>query len=357
MSGRRIVALALALAALLPATLSCRNRAPELVVLELRNGARPGSGSPFLYENLDQPLLRRLADEEGLAAVVAAGRTEWGCLVLLREWSSRQWLTTSRGAAPEPYPNALTILERIRSGDLPGGSCSEYSVVLMQASLALGYQARLLSIESEAGAGHRVVEVWSNEFQRWAVMDPLWDLHYERDGRPLGALDLHRALVAGDFRGITVKTGTPEKQRPALESLLENYYHLTVIMRNNHLSLPDPVINRFSLGWVDAFTKGRPRFSVARSGLEEDLYWPLNQTWIEITGQDATRGVLELHLSTKTPNFRSFEARITGDPNWHPIAAIGSWRPREGEDELHVRAVDVRGISGPSASLRVRYRH
>lgn len=226
----------------------------------------------------------------------------------------------------------------------------------MQACLSLGYQARLLSIESAAGAGHRLVEVWSNEFQSWAIMDPLYGVHYERDGRPLAALDLHRALTAGNLGGIEAIARNPVRERPTLEDLVGNYYHLTVIMRNNHFSLFDPVINRYSLGWVDAHTKGRPYFSVARSGREEDFYWPMNRTRITVTGQDATRGAVELQLSTETPSFKAFEARIAGDPNWRPIAPLGTWFPREGEDELQVRAINVRGIPGSPASLRVRYR-
>ena len=167
--------------------------------------------------------------------------------------------------------------------------CSEYSVVL-DAGLPfiwLPGPTRLRRVTR--GAGHRVVEVWSDDFDKWVVMDPLMDVHYERDKVPLDALELHSALVGAQTADIAVVQGEKRRATPGRETLVDNYFHITVFLRNNSLSLFDRVLNNSTLSFRDDHTDGRPdlsRFSTTRA---QDFAWPLNQTAMAIQETESPR--------------------------------------------------------------------
>ncbi len=239
---------------------------------EVRDATSAGEGN-FEYGEPDYSELRLLWERENLNYVVAAGEKDADRSVLLREWARAQWDTPARGSMPEPAWNARRILDRIRSGDLPGGACSEYAVVLLQASLAAGIPARIVSLESREGSGHRVVEVWAKENRRWMVMDPFFDVAYEREGVLLNAWDLHRALESGETEGIRVRRGARDRGLSP-QALLAYYHHFTILFRSNASSDGAQEINLRSEGYVDTFTDGRPSFSkwLTRDG--EALYLP-----------------------------------------------------------------------------------
>lgn len=343
-------------AAILPAVLAfagCGASPPEARVV--RQGAIEKPRFTFVYEDLDHPLLNLLRARERLDEVTAAGTSELDVFVNLRQWARRQWSEPRCETDPEPFPHALVILDRIRSGSLPGGLCSEYAAVFLQACLAMGHQARLVSLEAGSGAGHRSVEVWSNDLDKWVLMDPYLDSHFEREGAPLSAMELHRALAEGSTDAVRAVPG-PAGERLPLQQALALFRHVTVIMRNNHLSDADPIINRYSLAIEDEITDGRPDISRRRSRSPADLSWRLNQTALEVRGRSPLRGELTIEARTNAPGFARFEARAGPGDAWRPVPATFRWPPSRGESSLEVRAVNLRGVAGPPAALALTWR-
>lgn len=311
---------------------------------------------PFRYEDLRHPLLMELRRREGLDAVISPARTEFERFVLLRSWARDQWDNRHRKEKGEPYPNAVDILDRIRSGELSGGLCSEYAAVLMQACLSLGYQARTVSIQTAGGRGHRVNEVWSNALNKWVVMDAYNDIHYERDGLPLNALELHDALVTNDYGSIRVVDGGGEPGGTSPAEPISFYHDMTVMMRNDNLSHYDPAINRMSLGWVDEFTDGRPDFSRWISGNKDDFYWNLHQTVLEILRLDHARGRVTVGLKTNTPGMGRFTGNTDGRPIEDAIPPAFEWFLHRGINTLTISSENVQGVTGRPASMVVDYR-
>lgn len=320
-----------------------------------RQGAVEKPRFTFVYEDLDHPLLGLLRERERLDEVTAGAASEFDALVRLRHWARRQWSEPRGETDAEPFPNALAILDRIRSGDLPGGLCSEYAAVLVQACLAMGHQARLVMLESRSGSGHRSVEVWSNEFDKWVLMDPYLDAHFELEGTPLNALDLHRALADGATGAVRAVPGPAGGHLPP-DQALALFHHVTVIMRNNHLSDRDPVINRYSLGFQDELSDGRPDISRRRSRSAADLYWRVNQTVLQTRAGDSLGGTLTIEARTNTPGFSRFEARGGPREPWRAVPATFLWPAARGESTVEVRAVNLRGVAGAPAALAVTWR-
>jgi len=344
-----------ALLFVLPGACSDRTPARGIVVKELDNGQIAPPEFPFLYESLGHPRLRELRSTEKLDQVVARGRTEFEKIVLLRSWARSQWENQDREGDVEPYWDAQHILQAIRGGSLKGGMCSEYSVVLMQACLSFGFQARLVSVESRGGAGHSVVEVWSNYFDKCVVMDPLMDVHYERDRVPLDALELHSALVGARTADIAVVQGEKRRAIPDRETLVDNYFHLTVFLRNNSLSLFDRVLNNYMLSFRDDHTDGRPglsRFSTTRA---QDFSWPLNQTAMAIREKNPREGTIRLALTTNMPDFDRFEIRFNASTTWQKTNHQFVLKLAGGDATVSVRARNILGVPGPAATLRVSF--
>ena len=66
----------------------------------------------------------------------------------------------------------------------------------MQAcAAAVGLPTRRVHVDTdhtraEPSTGHAIVEVWLNDPGQWAVFDAMYDCHYEKDGRPLSAVEI-----------------------------------------------------------------------------------------------------------------------------------------------------------------------
>lgn len=75
--------------------------------------------------------------------------------------------------------------------------CVEFAYMLRHTLNAFGFPARVLGLkrynsQDGVGKGHVVAEVWSNEFSKWVVLDPQFNLYYrDRSGRVLSVFELH----------------------------------------------------------------------------------------------------------------------------------------------------------------------
>jgi hypothetical protein len=185
-------------------------------------------------------------------------------------------------------------------------------------------------------------------------MDPYHDIHYERDGVPLNALELHHALTGGGSAGIVLVKGKFREEEGSLEELLSFYHDLTVIMRNNHLSLRDANINRLTLGLRNRHTDGRPSYSKWITDREEDLYWKVNQSKITLLRLDPGKGSVTVAVETNTPGLASLEEKTVGG-EWVRTPSTFEWTLHPGENLLSVRARNLRGVAGPPATVRARY--
>ena len=76
------------------------------------------------------------------------------------------------------------------------GHCLSCNLTLMAACLAMGYPSRWVNIETRSTYGHEVVEVWSNDFNKWVFMDATRDYYiYDPDtGIPLNLVEINDRL-------------------------------------------------------------------------------------------------------------------------------------------------------------------
>jgi len=345
---------------------------------EEHNGRIIPRAVQFHPERPDHPGLVALRERENLAEVVKAGTDEWSRMKLLCSWVNSQFPMS----VPDPYPNwdANQILDMIRAGRT-GGFCAQYAVVMVQGCLALGWPARILDVKGQApdSGGHISVEVWSNQFNSWLLLDPTFDASFERDGRPLSALEVHQALVDGQAGEIKVVRGTGRNGKHNSggpdAKLAENFFHLACDLRNDHLSRPLSFWDRADgyLSFADQFTDGQPIIFRAITSDPADFNFPLNQVEaLLMPGPAPGRLICSIRTNMENPaaldiatvagqwQRHNLSALPDGDPDLHFALSLlhghvinYAWHLAPGDNELRLRAVDHNGNAGPVTYLKI----
>jgi hypothetical protein len=329
-------------------------------------------GLPVRYEAFDTPRLRELRVRENLNSVVAGGRGEFERILLLKDWVAAQFPHGN----PNPYPpwDAITVLDWIRSGKT-GGFCGQYSQVLLQSLASLGLTARYVELGGSWNPYvHFVIEVWSNQFDKWVVLDADYNVHFERGGIPLSALEVHDALVESRLSDVeTIKGTAQDGEYDAYEwplKLAEVFYYVRLHLKADHLSSPDePPFDRYNdmVEWLNPltlpweFNPGPSSYVIERltnlqSGDRADFSEKLNQ--VLVTVNTAPNGGITLRFANNVFDFDHYQLRIrepdSVDGKWFDYdAAMFRWPPTWERRIVEVRGVNTRGVPGPASRVLV----
>jgi hypothetical protein len=369
----RAVILFLSVLMILPG-LACtadRDVAAAPAVHIVANGAIPRSPVlPVRFQPLDEPELDRLATHEHLRDVIASEHRQFDQMLRLRDWVNAQW----PDGTPNPYPpwNALTVLDWIRSGKT-GGFCGQYSQVFLQSLAALGFTARYVEIGSRDNPyAHYVTEVWSNDFNKWVLMDADYNVHFERRGIPLSALEIHDALLTSTLTEIHPVLGEIRAGHATISSwpqqTAELYYYIRYHLKADHLTKPhEAPFDRLNdmIGFEDErvepwetspvpsqFTK--ERLTRRRTTDRAAVSAKLNQVWIDVRRSTPDAVVLELYdnvLQRASYEYRAVDtAGIPGPWQSFSGSTLTVPPPQHG-GSLDIRGVNVRGVPGPISTV------
>lgn len=214
----------------------------------------------FIWEKWDRPELLVLQKKYNLDSVIQKGKDELSQMLLLKEWVHQK---LPHGNNPKEYQSSLDILEDVKSGEF---YCSHYALVFIQCATALGWYSRKLGVDQDHQYGeeemhHGVADIWSNQFNKWFVVDAMHNLHFEKKGIPLNAYEIRAECLknkAKDVVGIignrsgrvTYKGGDLGFDKPS------NYFWFFIIPRNNFFEDPD-MYNGKSLLWVDKYNRDK----------------------------------------------------------------------------------------------------
>jgi len=347
---------------------------PGLQVRVKKNGEVPsGARLGFRFQPLDEPRLDELASREDLRSRVDPGAPQFQQILNLKDWVAAQW----QHGEPKPYPpwDALIILDWIRSGRT-GGFCGQYSQVFLQSLAALGFTARYVEIGSRSNPyAHYITEVWSNDFNKWIMMDVAANLHFERDHVPLSVLEIHDALLSQSSDIAPVAGASTRGRRAPADSAHQTtqlYYYVRFHLKADHLSAPkeapfdrpgdmiewrDPRVVPWERSAVASpFPKERltRRCTADRAAIE----FKLNQVHIE--ARSRAPNVVTLHLRNDVLQWQEYRFR-TRDRG----GAVGPWQAHRSETLrwevrpedrwLEISGVNSRGIAGPSAIVEVEH--
>lgn len=331
-------------------------------VLEIHNERIVRPSYTFAHQLADEPRLKILREQWRLDHVIQGGETEFEKILRLKRWIRHQWENGwDRGTLQFVPPwDAMVVLE-LAGQKLSLGMCTHYSSTFVQCCLAVGIPARVTIISC-----HCVAEVWSNDYKKWVMMDPGCDTddgrkgtrHFERNGIPMSALELHQAYANNNYDGV-VEIDDPEKFGGTLENNISLYRQFCATRRNNYLTSllpeePEHGAVSYTYGghlWHRSATEPLPQFS-RTSCRESDFHWTLNQTAIYLQ-QGQTHDTLEVLLDTVTPNFETYLVQ-SDDSEWIEKSEAFTWNLHIGKNTLRAKTRNAFGILGIESFVSVK---
>jgi len=228
----------------------------------------------FIYESPDIPEMVELREKYSLEEVIAGEEKEVDKFIALRNWVQTRWEIHEYDQITEKN-NSLKILEAASEGKL--FQCWYYATVFVQCATSLGYKARRLAIGINpacirpGNTGHIIAEIWSDELKKWLVMDADANCHYERDGIPQSALEIHNIWVTHQLQKVKYIQGTPipkmiSKYTPEKKAsefvftaydVIDYYFKIHMELRNNWFS-SDKGTEPGAISWIDQYHPDYP---------------------------------------------------------------------------------------------------
>jgi hypothetical protein len=351
----------------------------HLRVLENHNPPILRTSIPFEFESLDHLHLKQLRQEYKLDEVVQGARTELELMLRLAQWACNYWDWPNHITEQYPPWDALEILKPHKDGTPVGGFCQQFNLVFLQACESFGFNGRAISIsqgclqEKCPGGGHEIVELWSNEWQKWVYVDGAlaWYIVDQQSGTPLSMLELRErqlALMQGEsapaVRPVAAaRTRNKQFQWSGLWPKPLNWYaELRMIPRSNFLEKQSPLpLNQGTEEWAwtghyvwtdDQVSAGR--LFGNRVSKRSDFEWTLNQAHY-LLEPSPEPGTVRVHVDTETPSFDTFLAEIDGADK-HPVVSGFAWKLHPGTNQLRIRPRNVLGREGIPSWIALEYR-
>ncbi len=345
----------------------------------------------FTFDSRFHPKLVQLRREHGLDAIVAGARTDLDRALRLKAWVARALVFGTPADDVFSDWSAVALLERAKRGQVVW--CGQAAMVFQQACWALGLPARFIETGHASNpCSHFTTEVYLSEHGKWGVIDatPLeaFDVHYEVDGVPQSALEMHDHVAAGSLdRVVEVH---PARSHPVRDpgSPAHGFRFVRWLTRCDvvtHTPTFTDMENTFdrrwhTVEWDDGRTmpweRGdhaawfvrRERLSAWRTSDPAVVSWqPTDRVRLELCPGPKDR--VYVGLWTGDLEFSRFEVRIDGR-EWEPLPSANlpdgsgprlGWGPRKfaveatpGEHEIHVRAARHDGTTGPPSFVRFR---
>jgi hypothetical protein len=327
-------------------------------------------------EDYHNPRLKRLRQEYGLERVTAGEPEEFRRLLKLRHWVHTRWPIDNE---QQEGGDAFSILEKAKTG--AGFHCSHLLAVQHAVMVSMGYVARDLGIDrnhEDLGRSmhHGVNEVWSNDYAKWVLLDAKYDIHFERDGIPLSALERHEAVRSDGGKRIVKMQGVERRQAPmdlpnAPEGTVRSYWWVSYYLRPNPFTEPHWSGGSRLLIFDDAAFRNT---TWHRSGSGGKLFkhWAYDANafiptrdrheieWTpgvpDLRARQIAPDVLEVQLRSATPNFKTHLVRVNGR-SWESLSGERiRWNLQTGKNRIEVRTQNLAGVQGPVVSAMVEFR-
>jgi len=186
----------------------------------------PLDSCKFSYADLRHPYFEQIRNDRRLSKFYQnkAGRTDFFEAVSMAEYLRGLF---QHGYSSKSYVNENLLSMMDAAGEGEKYLCGDISKMLAEMIQAGGAQARRISLGDSEDRGHVVVEMWSEEFNKWAVIDPDYNVYYtSADGVPLSAVELYEAALDPEKKdSVEVISGnSPNTLHNKNTDLLNQYY-------------------------------------------------------------------------------------------------------------------------------------
>ncbi len=341
------------------------------------------SSTGFTYQSPDEPMNKAVIDRDDLDKLAAGAGSEFDIIVRFLDYSSRRWIW-SGPSIEYPKWNTIDIQERAHSlGD--GGMCIQFAAYLAHMLTVMGFHARHVNIQY-----HEVVEVWSNDFDKWIYLDPTQGVDfymYDKGTKvPLSLYDMHRQYY--ELYGVTTpidwmappdsrrKPVKPVKDFPSAWSSSDprvelahvdfsGYWYLLEFLRmmpRNDFStttIPEPLQQGTMqwpwdgyINWYDELSPPKLQYSWYTDRVCD--FWPtLNRVRWEAV-PEINGDMVYLTMTTFTPGFKTYQVKVDLGA-WADSDDRFVWRLHSGKNRVEMRAVSDFGVAGPPSHIELNW--
>ena len=184
----------------------------------------------FVWQDPNSP--RLLLMKRQLSGIVSANASGIEKATAIRRWCRDQQVGTW-GAVDDSSEDPLLLLDRQRKG-IPG-ACRRFAFVLAGALMAGGLDARVVGISAglyDRDATHTLVEVWIPELGHWVLIDSMFDVTYQVDGKPASLLQVYDAAHTGIGRITFERDGSNVQPLPSMKLNKQILQHLLYLRTN-----------------------------------------------------------------------------------------------------------------------------
>lgn len=372
-SSRWLLAAAVLLFAGVLAPGAAPGAAAQYRVVRVKNPRYRASELFSSFEDLRSKRFKELRERYDFQKAVANETDEFRRILLLRHWIHEQIkigspTTPTRG-------DAFGILDAAQKGGQ--FQCGHFMVVQNAVMNSVGYVTRNLGAGIGANqltkAGHHGVnEVWSNKHVKWFLCDAKYDIHFEKKGVPLSALEIRDEILRNQGADVRVLQG-PDRKPPDGKDFdwaarTNTYTWISWDLQGNgHSNFPRFKSSALVVYEDDYFRKNTwyrqgGRGVVKHWAYRANYFVPTpHRNWIEWTPnvlsvRSRVRGKrVSVTLRSTTPNFKEYQIKPAGG-SWKPTPDRFSLKLTGPRHEWRLRAVNLSGVAGPEHRLVIEDR-
>lgn len=341
-----------------------KSKALIIEMIEYKNES-PLDSNLFLFDRYDNPKLKKLKDEYKLKEIVSSSETEFDKFLLLLDWVYRQW---EHGPTETPTKSdALTILKEAKEGK--HFRCVEYSIVLAQCLCALGYPARTVRLRKKGssfgwGKGHVVTEVYSNQYDKWVLLDGQTNAYWKKDGLPLNAAEVRRYWLEG--REVKF-VGQCDWDYVKLKSFwIKYFYHLRFYPRNDFFSKESQGYKKHEYSHYELLYKenvpellfqGQPKRKTIFTHNYSICYPTLNHVDIRLEFEELStpvKSIFKVTLKNSMPWFCKYMTRKENG-EWEKCESNFKWTLKPGVNELMIKGVNKFDVESIPNVIKIKW--
>lgn len=317
------------------------------------------------YKDSSYPKFKALNDKYQLDTIFHGERDEFKRILLLRHWIKK---TIPVGVPPSSGGNsAEDILDQALKGIKFW--CSHFMIVQSEVMTACGIVSRVINAdEGEPDlpgqiAHHGTNEIWSNTFHKWFFSDAMFDIHLEKNGIPLSALEIRDEYLKNKAADIIMVYGPerkpidfyPDNTRRSKEHFARVFTWIAWFKQNDIYSNWDNGISYLIMYEDDYFknhkwlrSNGKPHWAYGTQYMvlindRKQLYWTPNtiRSKVVINGNTAN-----IELNSITAFLKSYQMKEEPDGDWIDVSNITELELKNNKNEMLFRTVNLEGIAG-----------
>jgi hypothetical protein len=323
-------------------------------------------------EDLSSPKVAHLIDKYQLDTIFHGETDEFMRILLLRQWIKSVIAINDFG---DPYPGkgfTEGILDAALEGQ--GFHCGHYMKVQNGIMNAYGYVTRTLGAGPGVKGGpdghHGINEIWLNQYHKWFLSDAKYDHHFEKDGIPLSALEVHDEYLKNEAADIIKvkgpgripfdkdpETGTGKVRSAQTYTWIEWHAH-------NDMFTVWPDHQGLLIMYEDDFFKnntwiwgGNPHWAYANPEFmklvpdRNAIYWTPNTITSEVTIEG---NKVHIEVTSATPNLKEYQMKELPSGDWLTISDNLDMKLSEKEYEWLFRTVNLANTTGPEHKIVIK---